>query len=75
MYDLGLITQNLCLAANSLNIGTVVIGWFDHLKTQEILNCPSGIEVVSLVPMGYINQKGHIPAHRPVADFLHTNKF
>ena len=52
MYDPGLMTQNLCLAANSLNIGTVVVGWFDHLKIQEILNCPADIEVVSLVPMG-----------------------
>lgn len=75
MHDLGLMTQNLCLAAHSLNIGSVVVGWFDQVKTAEIVNCPEGVEVVSVIPMGYINQVAKEPAHKPVADFLHTDTF
>ncbi|WP_031482416.1 nitroreductase family protein [Maridesulfovibrio frigidus] len=75
MYDLGLMTQNLCLAAHSLGLGTVVVGWFDHNKCNEILNVPEGTEIVSIIPMGYRNQKGAMPKHKPFASFVHTDKF
>lgn len=75
MYDLGLMTQNLCLAAHSLGLGTVVVGWYDLEEAERILNCPDDVEVVTLIPMGYRAQKGHVPSHRPIAEFVHTNTF
>lgn len=75
LYDLGLATQNLCLAAHSLGLGSVVVGWFDHDKADKILNTPSGVEVVILLPIGYRNQKGSLPKHKPIASFLHVDTF
>lgn len=75
MYDLGLATQNLCLAAHSIGLGTVVVGWLDHDRIEKILKTPGNIEFVSLIPMGYRNQKGSQPSHKPVASFVHTNTF
>ena len=75
MYDLGLATQNLCLAAHSLGLGSVVVGWFDHNKTGTILKTPPDVEVVTLIPMGYRNQKGSVPKHKPIASFLHVDTF
>lgn len=75
MYDLGLMTLNLCLAAHSLGLGTVVVGWYDLEAAERILNCPDDVEVVTLIPMGYRAQKGHVPTHRPVSEFVHTNTF
>jgi len=40
MYDLGLATQNICLAAHQQGLGTVIVGAFDHDKAGEILNVP-----------------------------------
>lgn len=75
MYDLGLMTQNLCLAAHSLGLGTVVVGWYDIDAAERILNCPDDVELVTLIPMGYRAQKGHVPPHKPVVEFVHTNTF
>lgn len=75
MYDLGLATQNLCLAAHSLGLGTVVVGWFENGQADKILNAPEGIETVSLIPLGYRNQKGVKPKHKPVSSFVHQNTF
>lgn len=61
MYDLGLMTQNLCLAAHSLGLGTVVVGWYDIAAAESILSCPDDVELVNLIPMGYRAQKGHVP--------------
>lgn len=75
MYDLGIVTQNMCLAAHSLGLGTVVVGWFDHAEADRILHAPPDIEVVTLIPMGFRDQKGVVPRHKTVASFLHTDRF
>ena len=75
MYDLGIMTQNLCLAAHSLGLGTVVVSWYDIDAAEQVLNCPEDVELLTLIPIGYRAQNGHAPRHKSVADFLHTNTF
>ena len=75
MYDLGIMTQSLCLAAHSLGLGTVVVGWFDIEAVERILNCSEGVEVVSLIPLGHCQPKKNVPRHKPIAEFLHRDSF
>ena len=75
MYDIGLATQNLCLAAHTLNLGTVIIGSFGHDTAKKILGVPEGYEVVSLIPVGYpAHEVGH--SHRKeLSEFVHYDGF
>ncbi len=41
MYDLGLATQNICMAAHGEGLGTVIVGSFDHDRTKEMLEVPT----------------------------------
>lgn len=75
MFDLGIATQSLCLAARDLGLGTVVVGLFDHEACQRILNVPAGYQVVAMIPMGYPDQEVKAPPRREVAEFTHTDKF
>jgi len=75
MYDLGIATQSLCLAAHSLGLGTVIVGLFDHNKAKEILKVPDGFEVVSMIPLGYGAQIPSAPKRREVSEFLHREQF
>ena len=75
MYDLGIATQNLCLAAHSLGLGTVVVGWFDIEGAEKVIKVPQGVELVSLIPVGYRNQKGVTPKHKPANEFVHIDTF
>ncbi len=75
MYDLGLATQNLCLAAHDLGLGTVIIGAFDHEKAGRAINLPEGYEVVTMIPMGYPAKIGSAPKRRSVDEFVHDNAF
>jgi nitroreductase len=43
MFEVGLATQNLCLAAHSLGLGTVIIGEFDRNKAKKFLGGPQGL--------------------------------
>lgn len=75
MFDLGIATQSLCLAAHSLGLGTVITGLFEHDKAKEILNVPAGCELVSMVPMGYAAKDSKAPKRREISEFSHTDSF
>jgi nitroreductase len=75
MYDLGLLTQTLCLSAHALGLGTVIVGAFDHLAVKDILKVPEGYELVSLVPIGYPDHAPSPPKRREVSEFVHSDTF
>jgi nitroreductase len=75
MFDLGLATQNLCLAAHSFGLGTVIAGMFDHAKTKALLNVGEDYEVVALVPVGYPAKDAPAPKRREISEFAHYEKF
>jgi nitroreductase len=53
LFDLGIATQNICLTAHSLGLGTVIVGLFDHDKAKAVLHVPESHELVALIPLGY----------------------
>jgi nitroreductase len=75
LYDLGLATQNACLMAHSLGLGTVVVGLFDHQKAALAVNLPQGYELVSMIPMGYPAKISQPPKRRDVAEFTHHDRW
>ncbi len=75
MFDLGLATQSLCLAAHNEGLGTVIAGAFDHEKAKEVLQVPEGYEVVVLIPMGYPDRSSGAPTRREIGEFVHYGKF
>ncbi len=75
MYDLGLTTQNLCMAAHGEGLGTVIVGAFDHDMAGKILEVPKTHEVVALVPLGYPDQVPPAPKRKPMEEFVHWDRF
>ena len=75
MFDVGLATQTICLAACDFGLGTVIVGLFDHDRAKEILNVPAGYELVVLIPMGYPAKTPSAPKRREMNEFTHYNRF
>ena len=75
MFDTGLAMQNLCLAAHSLGLGTVIIGLFDHKKAEEILGVPQNVEVVAMTPLGYPAAEGFTPKRKEISEFVFQEKY
>ena len=75
MFDMGIATQSLCLAAYNLGLGTVIVGVFDHNKAKEILNVAENYEVVVLIPLGYPAKESPAPRRREIKDFCHRDTF
>ena len=74
MYDLGLATQNLCLMAHNLGLGTVIAGLFEHQRAREAIQVPDGYELVTLIPLGYPAKVGSAPKRREINEFTHDNQ-
>jgi nitroreductase len=75
LYDLGLATQNILLAACSHGLGTVVVGAFDHGMAESILKLPEGVQVATLIPLGYPDHHPGPPRRREVGDFTHNERY
>lgn len=75
MFDLGIATQSLCLAAHSLGLGTVVIGLLDHEKAAKVLKTPAGVELVVLIPLGFPVKIPLAPRRRTLEEFTHQEGF
>lgn len=75
MFDLGIATQSLCLAAHSLGLGTVVAGLFDHDKAKNALGVPDDCELVAIIPMGYPAKGSPAPKRKEIGEFTHQETF
>lgn len=75
LYDLGILSQTLCLKACELGLGTVIVGSFDHKAAEELLQIPSGQELVSLIPIGYPDHAPSAPKRREIREFVHYDRF
>lgn len=75
LYDLGILSQTLCLKACDLGLGSVIVGSFDHKAAEELLGIPEGQELVALIPLGYPDQEPSAPRRREMEDFVHYDRF
>lgn len=75
MFDLGIATQSICLAAYNLGLGTVIVGSIDHNKAKEVLGVGEGYELVALIPMGYPAKVSAAPKRREIGEFAHYENF
>jgi nitroreductase len=51
--DVAIALDHITLAATELGLGTCWIGAFDEKKVKQILEIPSEVRVVALMPLGY----------------------
>ena len=76
MYDAGLASENLALAAHSLGLGSVVLGLFDAIAAGKVLSVPEGVSLVTLMPLGYPEKiPSRAPSRKPICEFVFLNKY
>ncbi|MDH3348944.1 MAG: SagB/ThcOx family dehydrogenase [Desulfobulbaceae bacterium] len=54
MIEAGHTGQNISLQAETLDLGTVVIGAFDDEKLKKLIQMPPEEQPISLMPVGYV---------------------
>jgi len=76
MYDVGLASQNLSLAAHALGLGSVILGLFDTAAAEKVLSVPENTTLVALMPMGYPEKMPTVvPPRKQLCEFVFLNKY
>jgi nitroreductase len=75
LQDTAAATQNILLAAYSLGYGTCWIGAFDEGAVAGVIQVPSGIKPVAIIPLGRPVENPSLPRRRPLDDIVHINGF
>jgi len=52
-FDAGVAAAHFCLAANALELGTLIMGRYDEAKIKEILSLPEDYDVSAIIAMGH----------------------
>jgi nitroreductase len=53
LTECGIAGEHAVLAAAELGLGTCWIGWFDRRRARRLLGIPAGVELVSLIALGW----------------------
>ena len=70
-HDVGAATLSLCLEAESLGLGTCVIGLFDREKLSKLLDIPIEKKISMVVAVGYPeDDKVRAKTRKPVEDIV-----
>jgi nitroreductase len=75
MFDVALAMQNLTLAAHASGLGTVIIGAFDSIEVEHMLDVPDGFVVVAITPLGIPENKGQVSPRKQLNEVLFKEKF
>lgn len=70
MYDCGIASQTLCLAAHTFGLGTVIMGIFDCDEISALLQVPQEQELAALIAIGYPDNEPVMPKRKTVQDVL-----
>jgi len=71
-------TENILIAAHDLGLGSCWVAgdkkdYNDRIR--ELLGAPADMKLVSLIPLGYTDNPGRLPAKRSLKELLHWEKF
>lgn len=75
MFDLGIASQSICLAAYAFGLGSVIVGALDHNKAKNVLGVDEGYELVALIPLGYPDKETKGPKRLEISEFTHEEHF
>lgn len=75
LYDVGLATQNISLAAHDMGLGSVILGLFDADAAGKVLNLPDSVKVVTLMPLGVPAKESKAPPRKPLCEFVFKDTY
>lgn len=70
VFDAGIATQSLCLAAYNEGLGTVIMGYFDEKAVSKVVNLPENQKLAAMVAIGVPDESPEMPRRKNVDELL-----
>jgi nitroreductase len=75
VIDGAILTQNFALAAHALGLGTCWVGGMNRDKVKELLNVPKGMNLLTVLPLGYPAGKPAAKPRKALRGLIHHEKY
>lgn len=75
IQDCAAATMNLMLAAHSLGLSTCWVGAFNEAELSKALELPEHIRPLTIIPLGYSDEKPEMPPRKPLEEVVHEEKY
>lgn len=68
IQDTTIASQNICLTATEMGLGTVWVGAFAEEEVSRILELPENLHPIAILPIGYPAESPPPPPRRPIKE-------
>ena len=75
LIDIGIAASHISLAAESVGLGSCILGWFDEDKVRKLLNIPSGKRILLDIVIGYSTQPDRKKARKSLDRIVSWNRY
>ncbi len=75
IQDTAAAIENMLLAACAMGLGTCWVGAFREELARRVLNTPSHVRPVAIIPIGYPAEKPAPRGRRPISGVVHYETF
>lgn len=75
LIDLTIAIENMVLTAWDLGIGSCWIGAYNEQKVKELFNVPRNLRVMSLLTLGYPDEKARPKYRKDLNEIVHYQKY
>jgi nitroreductase len=75
LQDTAAATQNMLLAAQATGLAACWIGAFNEEEARKVLNVPTGVRPIAIIPIGHPARKPTTRPRRPLNEIVHHETF
>jgi len=73
--DVSAAVENFLLAAHAKGLGSCWVGAFHDEGVARLLELPSGVRPIAILPVGRPAERPQPPSRRPVSELIHFERF
>ncbi|AAK79386.1 nitroreductase [Clostridium acetobutylicum] len=73
--DTAMATENMVLQAKNLGLDTCYVAWFTQEEIRPVLNIPEDKYVLSVLTLGYSDEKPNMRPRKSLKDIIHMEKW
>ncbi len=75
LQDTAAATENILLAAQGLGLAACWVGAFHEDEVARVVNSPTNVRPVAIVPVGHPAAKPRVRSKRPIKEIVHYEAF
>lgn len=75
LLDIGIASNNICMQATELGLGSCILGWFDEKGLKQLLDVPESKRIPLVIALGYPTTVTRNKIRKPMKEIIYFNSY